>query len=383
MIQNFAAVATVAIWVRLAFWRGAFWRVEIGPRSSPEPDVWPAVIAIVPARNEAASVGDTVRSLSLQDYPGAFSIVLVDDQSEDATVDVARLAAAEAGREQGLEIVAGVKSPGGWTGKLWAMRQGVDHAARGAPDFLLFTDADTRHAPGALRSLVAEAVAEKLALSSLMIELRCASPLERALVPAFVFFFRMLYPFRWVNRADQPVAAAAGGVMLVSRTALEAAGGLEKIQTALIDDCALARLMKARGPIRLSMTKSVASGRAYATVSDARAMISRSAYAQLRYSPTLLGLTLAGMALTFLAPVLLALFANGFARLAGVAAWAAMALVFQPTLRFYRRSPLWGLALPAVALAYLGFTIDSAWLHARGRGGMWKGRAHNSGGVAA
>ena len=338
---------------------------------------------MIPARNEAAGVGEAVGSLLRQDYPGSFSIVLVDDQSGDGTAEVARRAAADAGKSAALTIVQGVPSGGGWSGKLWAMRQGVARAAASRPEFYLFTDADISYGPGVLRPLVAEAVAGRLVLSSLMVELRCVGVVERALIPAFVFFFRMLYPFRWVGREDKTIAAAAGGVMLASRKALEEAGGLERIRSALIDDCALAAIMKRRGPVRLAMTRGVYSGRPYETLADARSMISRSAYAQLRYSPVLLAGTVVGMLAVYVAPVLLALFAEGAARWTGVAAWLLMASLFQPTLRFYRLSPLWGLALPAIALAYLGFTLDSAVSHARGVGGLWKGRAHDMGGVAS
>ena len=209
-----------------------------------------------------------------------------------------------------------------------------------------------------------------------MAKLRCESVVERAFVPAFVFFFRMLYPFDWVNRAERRAAAAAGGCMLVHRATLERAGGLQAVRGELIDDCALARLIKPFAPIRVALSEHVRSVRAYASIGDVRRMVSRSAYAQLRFSPALLALTVIGMALTYIAPAVLALFATGVARGLGVLAWVLMALAFQPTLRFYRVSPLWGIALPAIAGAYLVFTIDSAYQSARGRAGLWKGRVY-------
>jgi hopene-associated glycosyltransferase HpnB len=204
--------------------------------------------------------------------------------------------------------------------------------------------------------------------------MRCTSAVERAFIPAFVFFFQMLYPFEWVNRRSRRTAAAAGGCMLVHRDALERAGGLTEVRNALIDDCALARLLKRQGPIRLALTERVRSVRAYRSITDIRRMIVRSAYAQLRFSPLLLALTVLGMAVTYLAPPALAIFGDGVARSLGALAWLAMALAFQPTLRFYGVSPLWGVALPAIAGAYVVFTLDSAYQSARGRAGLWKGR---------
>jgi hopene-associated glycosyltransferase HpnB len=229
--------------------------------------------------------------------------------------------------------------------------------------------------PDALRRLVAKARARDLALVSLMVELHCESAAEKALVPAFVFFFQMLYPFGWVNDPRSRTAAAAGGCMLVRREALARAGGIDAIHSALIDDCALARAIKPVGPISLSLTRTARSRRSYPALADIRRMVSRSAYDQLGRSPLLLAGTVAGMALVYLAPPLFALFASGPTRVLGIAAWGLMAAAFQPMLRFYRRSPLWGLALPAIAAAYVAFTLDSAYQHARGRGGLWKGRA--------
>jgi hopene-associated glycosyltransferase HpnB len=194
-------------------------------------------------------------------------------------------------------------------------------------------------------------------------------------VPAFVFFFQMLYPFAWASDPRRSTAAAAGGCMLVKREALQAAGGIAAIRGALIDDCALAKLLKAQGPIAIALTERAHSLRAYPAIGDIRRMVSRTAYAQLRYSPVLLAGTIAGLALTYLAPVALALFAAGYAQFAGIFAWALMALAFRPILRFYRRSWLWAPTLPAIAAMYMAFTLDSAYQHARGRGGMWKGRA--------
>jgi len=376
MLLNLLAAAALAVWVYLMTGRGGFWLAGERDGGGPAPSAWPVVTAVIPARDEAEGVGETIASLLAQDYPGPFSIMLVDDQSTDGTAEAARHAAAAAPHR--LTVLPGAVLPAGWTGKLWAMKQGVERALTGEPTYLLFTDADIVYDPDTLTRLVSQAQANGLALNSLMVSLRCASFAERAFVPAFIFFFQMLYPFAWVNRPEHSMAAAAGGCMLVRRDALVAAGGIETIRGALIDDCALAAKLKPQGPIRLSLTQRARSIRGYASVQDIRHMVARSAYAQLRYSPLLLAATLAGMALVYLAPVLLALVGHGLAQMLGLLAWAIMAIAFQPILRFYRLSPLWGPFLPAIALAYMAFTLDSAYQYGRKRGGIWKGRVQSN-----
>jgi hopene-associated glycosyltransferase HpnB len=372
------AIAALAVWLYLLAARGSFWRAaERDDRDVPAmPSAWPDIVAVVPARDEAKVIATSLGSLLHQNYPGSLKVVLVDDQSQDGTAVAAQQAAVDAGAADRLTIVSGRTPPAGWAGKVWAMRQGVEHVASltVAPRYLLFTDADIAYDTNALKPLVARAEAGGLALASLMVKLRCETWAERAFVPAFVFFFQMLYPFAWVNRPDHPMGAAAGGCMLVRREALEAAGGIDAIRGALIDDCALGQNLKRVGATWLGLTERVHSLRAYPHVSDVRRMVARSAYTQLRCSPLLLAATIAGLALTYLVPPLTALTGTGVARALGVLAWSAMALAFQPTLRLYRLSPLWGLALPLIALAYMAFTLDSAYQHARGRGGLWKGR---------
>jgi hopene-associated glycosyltransferase HpnB len=368
----------LAIWLYLLAARGAFWLAGERDDDRPSPQgPWPTIAAIIPARDEAECLPKTVTSLLRQDYPGEFRVIVVDDQSRDSTAQAARDAAAKLGMADRLTVLSGRALPAGWTGKLWAQHQGVEHVEGLAqpPAYLLFTDADIVYGPGALSRLVAWARAGSYALTSLMVKLRCDSLAERMFIPAFVFFFQMLYPFAWANNPRRATAAAAGGCMLARRDALQKAGGMAAIRGALIDDCALAKILKAHGPIWIGLTGSVHSIRAYPAVADIRHMVSRTAYAQLRYSPLLLAGTIFGLMLTYLAPVAFAVFAGGTARLLGIAAWFAMALAFQPTLRLYRVSPLWGLALPAIAATYMAFTLDSAYQHARGRGGMWKGRA--------
>jgi hopene-associated glycosyltransferase HpnB len=370
------AFVALAVWVYLLTARGAFWRCA--ERDDWEPTrlaLWPRVAAVVPARNEADGIGASIGALLGQDYPGPWTVILVDDDSNDGTADIARRAVAENPKAQ-LRIVTSHGLPAGWTGKLWAVKQGIDAAMAlpRPPDFLLLTDADIVHAPDSVGRLVAHAQEKRLVLTSLMVKLRCESFAERVNIPAFIFFFQMLYPFSSVNRPQSPVAAAAGGCILVRADALREAGGIEVIRGALIDDCALAKVLKARGPIWLGLTERVHSIRPYPALGDIRRMVVRSAYAQLRYSPLLLLGTVAGMVLTYLAPPLLAIFGSGAVRILGLMTWLLMAVAFQPTLRFYRCSPLWGVALPAIALQYMIFTLDSAYQYVRGRGGSWKGR---------
>lgn len=367
-----AGGVALVVWLVLVFGRHGFWLTRERDTNPlpPPPTIWPAVTAVVPARDEAEVITRSVSSLIAQNYPGAFRVILVDDTSSDGTADHARAAAAGSPR---LTILQGQPLAAGWTGKLWAVSQGIA-AAGEAPDYLWLTDADIAHAPDTLRTLVTRAAGEGRVLVSLMARLRCDSLAERALIPAFVWFFQMLYPFSAVN-AQKGVGAAAGGCMLAERRALEAAGGIAAVRAALIDDCAFGALMKRQGSVWLGLTDRSVSIRRYDSWGSVAAMISRSAYAQLNYSPLLLAGTLVGLALIYAAPPLLALGGQGYARWLGAAGWGLMALAFQPMLRFYRRSPLWGLALPLIAGFYAGCTFASAWAHWRGRGGMWKGRA--------
>ncbi|HEY2873426.1 MAG TPA: glycosyltransferase [Reyranella sp.] len=364
----------LAIWLYLLLGRGGFWLARERDQSPAPLALWPNVTAVVPARNEADVIEQSIGSLLRQDYPGAFRVVLVDDGSDDGTADRALAARDGAGR---LDILRGSPLPAGWTGKVWAQHQGVTHAlaSDNKPDYLLLTDADIGHAPDNLRGLVAQAESQQLVLTSSMVELSCRGWAERFLIPAFVFFFQMLYPFAWVADRNCTVAAAAGGCMLARREALERIGGMASIRAEIIDDCALARQLKAQGAIRLGLTRRARSLRPYEGLGEIGRMVSRSAYAQLDYSPLMLAGTVAGMAITYLVPVLLALFGHGPVQAAGLAAWLLMAIAFQPMLRFYRLSPLWGLALPAIATAYAVFTVQSALAVWRGQGGQWKGRA--------
>ena len=367
----------LAIWLYLLLFHNGFWLLrERDTQPVAEPAAWPAVVAVVPARNEADVIQRSIGSLLAQDYPGSFHVVLVDDQSDDGTGTLAR-----ALNSDRLTILMGGPRPSGWTGKLWALQQGSDHAAAyvfdegSGPEFLWFTDADIVHTTDNLRQLVSRAQDGNKVLVSLMARLSCRSYAEHFLIPAFVFFFDMLFPFGAVNNPRSSVAAAAGGCMLARREALEKAGGLSAIRHNIIDDCALGRAMKAQGQIWLGLTDRAVSSRPYDHLSDIAHMVTRTAYAQLGYSPLVLAGTLLGLAMVYLAPVMTALFAWGPSQLAGWLAWIIMAAMYQPMLRFYRLSPFWGLALPLIGLFYAAFTVQSAIQHWSGKGGMWKGRA--------
>ncbi len=364
-----------AIWIYLLFARGFFWLARERDEADGTPgdlNDWPSVTVVVPARNEADVLERSLGSLLQQDYPGALRIVLVNDQSTDGTADVARAA----GFADRLEILEGAPRPSGWTGKLWALHQGLAKAnENGPPDYIWFTDADIAHTPDNLRRLVYRAEKGNFVLTSQMARLNCETVASHFLIPAFVFFFEMLFPFSFVNDPKNRTAAAAGGCMLVERHALEAAGSISAIRHEIIDDCALGKRMKLQGPLWLGLTNRAVSLRPYPHVSDVGHMVTRSAYAQLGYSPLMLAGTAIGMLFLCVAAPFVALFGWGISQLAGWFTWVAMALAYQPLLRFYRLSPLWGFAMPAIGAVYAAFTIQSAFQHWRGRGGMWKGRA--------
>jgi hopene-associated glycosyltransferase HpnB len=370
----------LAIWLYLLLFHNGFWLLrERDTLPVAPPSSWPSVVAVVPARNEADVIQSSIGSLLAQDYPGPFHIVLVDDQSDDKTGELAQVL-----NSSSLTVLRSTPRPEGWTGKLWAMNQGVEYAAALQPEFLWFTDADITHSPDNLRELVARAEDGGKVLVSLMARLSCKSYAEHFLIPAFVFFFDMLFPFGAVNNPHGPVAAAAGGCMLARRDALIKAGGLAAIRHNIIDDCALGRAMKRQGPIWLGLTDRAVSLRPYEHIADIQHMVTRTAYAQLGYSPWVLAATMLGLAMVYLAPVMTALFAWGPSQLAGWLAWIIMAAMYVPMLRFYRLSWLWAPALPLIGLFYAVFTFQSALQHWSGKGGMWKGRAQaDAGGRSA
>jgi hopene-associated glycosyltransferase HpnB len=378
-------LATIA-WAYLLAGHGGYWRTDRRlPVARADPAAWPGVAAVVPARNEAAVLPATLPTLLAQEYPGAFEVVLVDDESSDQTAEVA----ATIGRDVSgarLRVVPGRPAPPGWAGKVWAMDQGVGAAADAA--YVLFTDADIAYQPGTLAALVRAAEADDRALVSQMALLRADTRWERLLVPAFVYFFAQLYPFGRVNRPRARTAAAAGGCMLVRRRALEAAGRLDAIRGARIDDVALGRLLKrATPPARcwLGLSTDVVSVRPYPDLPELWDMIARSAYTQLRYSPVVLAGTILGLLWLYALPPAAAI--GGLAWLAagggvtvgwlagaGLAGWAIMTVSYLPMLRLYRLAPARAPSLPLIAMLYAAMTADSARRYYAGRGGQWKGR---------
>jgi hopene-associated glycosyltransferase HpnB len=394
------AISSAGIWIYLILGRGFFWasdqELEV---DAPEPAEWPGVVAIVPARNEARVIGETLDTLLEQDYPGNFRVILIDDHSEDGTARAAKALARQSKHAGRLHVAASEPLPAGWSGKVWAQAQGWAQAEVLAPDarYLWLTDADIAHWLQNLRGLVAMAEAEKLDMVSLMPMLSCDSWWERLLIPPFVFFFQKLYPFRWINDPKRRTAAASGGCVLVNLEALNAAGDFRAIKDALIDDCALAARLKAAARKRgrgvwLGLGSEAESIRPYEGLADIWRMVARSAYTQLDHSPRLLLGTVIGMLLTYAMPPLAFLggtyagmflpiedFGVAFAGVvAGMTAWGLMALAAWPTYRHYAQPAWLTLLLPLAALFYTLMTLDSARRHRAGRGGEWKGRVQTA-----
>jgi hypothetical protein len=424
------AILSIGIWLWLLGTRGQFWRCQpqLEQEDCPEAQIWPTICAVIPARNEADLLPATLRSLLTQDYPGKLTVFLVDDHSTDGTAEVAIATATVIGKVAQLQVLEAAALPSGWSGKLWAMDQGVQSARSLAPDYILFTDADIQHDPANLRRLVNRAIVADLDLVSVMVRLRCESFWEIWLIPAFVFFFQKLYPFSWVNTPDRATAAAAGGCILMRRAALDHIGGISTIRQALIDDCALAQAVKSiaassagktakkrglnslpltslrgqgtvpgtelstgntlhaptapSGKIWLGLSDRTLSLRPYPSLKPIWNMVARTAYTQLNYSPSLLLGTLLGMTLIYLVPPLALL--TGLATrmpsltLAGSLGWLLMTLAYLPTVRLYRCPPLMALGLPVIAALYTLMTLDSAVRHWRGQGGAWKGRVYST-----
>ncbi|NEO48367.1 MAG: glycosyltransferase [Moorea sp. SIO4A3] len=433
-------VLSLGIWIGLLAFRGQFWRADqrlviekFSARSVGKGESLPRVCAVIPARNEAELLPTTLRSLLAQDYAGCLTVIVVDDQSTDQTATIAQALAQESNQSSErfqLEVLSGQELPPGWTGKLWALEQGIRHGQQQtpAPDYFLFTDADIEHDPANLRQLVTKAEIEHLDLVSLMVLLRCQDFWERLLIPAFVFFFQKLYPFAWVNNPTKSTAAAAGGCILIRHQALNRIGGIQVVRQALIDDCALAQAVKSNrllaevgnreqgtgnseqelrqtisekyfcqkssnkptsssgspsafGGIWLGLSQSTRSLRPYPSLGSIWNMIARTAFTQLEYSPWLLVGTVMGMTLIYLvAPIGLivsVLTGHWLNAIASFVTWLLMASAYLPTLRLYQCSPLLAFCLPGIGLLYTLMTIDSAWRHWQGRGGAWKGRVYS------
>ncbi|MEV0688878.1 glycosyltransferase [Streptomyces sp. NPDC050388] len=374
------AAVSLAAWLWLLLFQGFFWRTDVRLPARREPEAWPSVCVVVPARDEAAVLPASLPSLLAQDYPGRAEVFLVDDGSTDGTGELAHELA---GRPGGLPLTVGSpgEPPAGWTGKLWAVRHGIELARARAPEYLLLTDADIAHAPDSLRRLVAAARTGGFDVVSQMARLRVESVWERLVVPAFVYFFAQLYPFRRIGRNGTRTAAAAGGCVLLRAEAAERARIPDAIRQAVIDDVALARAVKAGGGrVWLGLADRVDSVRPYPRLDDLWRMVSRSAYAQLRHSLVLLAATVVGLALVYLVPPVavvagLAAGDRGVVAL-GAAAWLVMAGTYVPMLRYYRQPRWLAPLLPFTAFLYLLMTVDSAVRHHRGRGAAWKGRTY-------
>ena len=368
------ALLSLCIWLYLVFAHGKFWSStpELAPAAPAAP---PFVDIIVPARDEAETIGRVISSLLAQAYAARFRVILIDDDSSDGTAAAARAAAAGT-PEPVLEVIACPPKPPGWSGKLWALNHGIAHAQ--AP-VLLLADADIVHDPRHLATLVARLDHPRVDLVSEMVRLNCESLAERWLVPAFVYFFQMLYPFAKVNDPRSTLAAAAGGTILIRREALERIGGIASMRDALIDDVTLAKAVKRGGAVYLGHSGLAVSIRRYPRAADLWHMITRTAFTQLNHSATLLVITLAGLALVWWLPAGEALLGHGWPQLCGMAAFILGAGSFVPTLRRYRRNALWSLALPLTALFYMAATIGSAVNHWRGSGARWKNRDYGDG----
>jgi hopene-associated glycosyltransferase HpnB len=383
-----ASAASLFVWLVLTLFRGAFWQLRFFDDDIalhyPPPDVaaegrslaWPRVAAVIPARNEAASVTKLVESLARQDYAGEFHVFIVDDQSEDKTGELAAAAAQAERAENKFTIQRGQEWKPGWTGKLWAMQQGIENATAISPEYFWFTDADIAHAPDTLTRLVARAQSQSLDLASLMVMLQAKSLPERLLIPAFLYFFLQLYPPRWIENLGSRTAGAAGGCILLKRNALEKMGGLHSIRGEVIDDCALARGVKrSGGRIWMGVTRKSISLRSYQSFGEIRDLIARTAFTQLNYSGLVLAGTLLALSLTYFVPVVLLFSPQPLVWRLSLAAWALMTLTYLPTVRFYRLSPKWAMLLPLAGAFYAWATVLSAIRYWLGRGGHWKGRA--------
>lgn len=333
------------------------------------------VVAIVPARNEAAVIGRAVQSLLQQQLDPKLHIIVIDDASEDETSAAALSAAGDMGESENLTVLQGQPLISGWTGKLWALSQGVEQALALHPDYLLFTDADIVHAQDSVEALVNFAQSNGCDLASLMVKLACESFAEKALIPAFVFFFLQLYPPAWTNSRQRKTAGAAGGCILIRAQALTRIGGLAAIRHAVIDDCTLAKAVKrSGGQIWLGLTGRTYSIRSYGSFSEIGQMISRTAFSQLNHSALLLLGTVIAMTITYVVPVAALLSGKPPSMVVGGAAWILMTACYAPAVRFYKQSLLWSVTLPAIAAFYTGATITSAIRYWTGKGGKWKGR---------
>ena len=375
---------SLVVWLFLLLFWGNFWQANLLINSGDrELEIYPAVWAVVPARDEAEVISVSLTSLLNQNYLGEFEVVLVDDNSRDRTSEIAKQTTSKLNKTDKLTIISGKPLPDGWKGKLWAMQQGVDYAQQqtSTPDYFLFTDADIKHDLDNLSQLITKAETENLDLVSLIVRLHCKSFWEKLLIPAFVFFFQKLYPFPWVNNPSKSIAAAAGGCILISNKALKEIGGIATIKDALIDDCSLAKAVKSqRKNIWLGLSQTTTSLRTYTRLKTIWDTITRTAFTQLNYSAWLLVGTVIAMGIVYLAaPICLVvgIYNNNWLVVAiSILTWLLMSLAYLPTVRLYNLPILWAFTLPAIAFLYTLMTIDSAIKYWQGKGGAWKGRTY-------
>ncbi len=379
-----AGALCLASWIYLLLAHGGFWKVKTLLASTGSPaELDRPVAVIIPARNEAEHIGDAVRSLLRQTTAHALHIFVVDDASTDDTAQIARDAACNSGPSDVVTVISGSPLPAGWTGKLWALEQGIRQAILLRPKFLLFTDADILHSPGNIASLVSIAENGGYDLASFMVKLHCGTLPERLLVPPFVFFFFLLYPPAWIRDPRRKTAGAAGGCVLIRPEALQKADGIAAIQNQIIDDCALARAVKCTGGrVWLGMTADTHSARVYGTFAEIERMIARTAFNQLHHSLWLLLGSILGLTLAYLVPLMLLVTGDWRLAILGALSWALMALIYLPMVRFYGLSVLWALTLPFAACFYMAATLHSAFKFLLGRGGEWKGRSQDQSPVA-
>ena len=377
MLAVLTAIPLLA-WLYLLLAHGRFWRADqILPHEQDALNSYPPVAVVIPARNEADGIARTIQGLLSQDYSGQISVWLVDDSSDDGTADIARDAAQG---DQRLTVIENQPLVPGWAGKMWAVNTGLS-AVPADNVYVLLTDADIIHEPGLLRRLVTKSEHEGLVLTSLMVRLNCETVWEKLLIPAFVFFFQKRYPFPRVNNPKQQIAAAAGGCMLIRKSALDAVGGVTSIRDAIIDDCALARLLKKQGPIWLGLAEQTRPLRQYTYLHEIWDMVARTAYTQLNHSPVLLIGSVLGMIVLYLMPVvsLVCGLLAGDSAIALPAAFtlSLMTICFLPTIQLYRLPLTWALTLPVAGLLYGLMTWTSGYRHWRGRGAGWKGRTYS------
>ncbi len=374
-----AGTLSLAVWIYLLTAHGGFWKVwRLGAPERPLDPVRGLVAAVIPARDEAEFVGSTVQSLLEQRSVESLHIFVVDDHSSDQTAESALRVADDLDRADSVSVISGRELPPGWTGKLWAVQQGVDAAMKLRPRFLLLTDADIQHSPENVATLAAIVEAGNYDLVSFMVKLQCNSIAERLLIPPFVFFFFLLYPPAWIRDPKRSVAGAAGGCMLVRPEALRAAGGIAAIRNQIIDDCALAKAVKrSGGRVWLGMSVDTYSQRAYGSFAEIERMIARTAFNQLQHSGLLLAGAIIGLVITYLFPLALILTANKWLVVVGASSWMLMAMAYAPMVRFYGLKVLWSLTLPFSAFFYMMATVHSAFKFWAGRGGEWKGRSQD------